>query len=109
MVVTGDRATDVATVGLGVVYVLAGIAETIRVVVTGDGGLAFWFGTLVGGGAAILLGILAFRNRPRVYASLVVVGSLAGLLATMWTLLIPLVALTVVVLTLRRTARDVTR
>ena len=106
---TRDRATDVATVGLGVVYVLAGIAETIRVVVTGDGGLAFWFGTLVGGGTAILLGILAFRDRPRVYASLVVGGSIVGLLATMWTLLIPLVALTVVFLTIQRTARGVTR
>jgi hypothetical protein len=107
--VTRDRVTDVATVALGVTYVLAGIAESVRVVVTGDGGFVFWFGTLVGGGTAILLGILAFRGRPRVSTSLVLAGSVVGMPATMWTLVVPMVAVTVVVLTLQRTARDVTR
>ena len=35
---------------LGLLYVGAGIAETVRLVRTDDGGIAFWFGTLVGGG-----------------------------------------------------------
>jgi len=35
---------------LGGLLVAAGIAETVRLVRSGDGGLVFWFGTLVGGG-----------------------------------------------------------
>ena len=101
---TKQRFTDVATIGLGVLYVVAGIAETIRAVVSGDGGIAFWFGTLVGGGTLILLGILVFRDRPRLYARLVIVGCVAGILATVWTIVVPLLALTVVVLTLQRTS-----
>ena len=90
-----------ATVVLGVLYVVAGILETIRVVTTGDGGLLFWFGTLVGGGTALLLGSLVFGGRPRLSRTLVVVGALAGVLATSWTLVVPLLALTVVIVTLR--------
>lgn len=99
---TRERFTDVATISLGGLYVVAGVAETIRAVVTGDGGIAFWFGSLVGGGTAILLGILIFRDRPRVYAVLVVSGCVAGVLGTMWTLVVPLLALLVVILTLQR-------
>ena len=35
---------------LGGLLVAAGVAETVRLLRSGDGGLAFWFGTLVGGG-----------------------------------------------------------
>lgn len=45
-------------IALGVTYVLLGVMETIRLVVTGDGGFFFWFGTLVGGGTLLLLGAL---------------------------------------------------
>jgi hypothetical protein len=98
--------TDVATIGLGAVYVVAGVAETIRAVTSGDGGVPFWLGTLVGGGTAILVGILVFRDRPRVYGPLVVLGCLSGVLATMWTLVVPLVALAVIALTIKRTADE---
>jgi hypothetical protein len=67
-------------------------------VVTGDGGIAFWFGSLVGGGALILVGRLALPGRPTLARRLVVLGCLAGVLATLWTLVVPLVALTVIVL-----------
>lgn len=103
---TKDRLTDTLTIGLGILYAVAGIAETIRAVDSGDGGIPFWFGTLVGGGTAILLGILVFRGRPRVYAALVVAGAAAGMLATMWTLVIPILAIAVIVLTLQRTSED---
>ena len=36
---------------LGCLLIAGGVAETVRVVRSGDGGLLFWFGTLVGGGA----------------------------------------------------------
>src|SRR5687767_305502 len=54
--VTRRRLTDVLVLLLGGLYLSAGVAETIRVVRSGDGGLAFWFGTLVGGGSMVLLG-----------------------------------------------------
>jgi hypothetical protein len=107
--VTRSRLTDILTVFVGVLYIAAGIAETTRAIVTGDGGIPFWFGSLVGGGALILLGALAFRHRPRLYCSLITVGCLAGILATVWTLVIPLIALTVVVLAVLRTGEEIDR
>ncbi len=90
------------TLTLGVLYVVAGIVETTRAIVTGDGGLPFWFGTLVGGGALVLLGRRAYPGRPALAGTLVTVGCLAGVLATLWTLVIPLLALVVVILNLMR-------
>ena len=95
------RLTDVLTVVLGVLYVAAGIAETTRAVVSGDGGVPFWFGSLVGGGALVLLGQV-LRRHPRPYVVLVTVGCLAGVLATMWTLVVPVLAVIVIVLAWRR-------
>jgi hypothetical protein len=43
---------------------------------------------------------LAFRHRPWLSFGLITVGCLAGAVATMWTLVIPLVALAVIVLAL---------
>jgi hypothetical protein len=103
---TRRRLTEILTVFLGLLYVVAGIAETIRAIVTGDGGIPFWFGSLVGGGAMILLGSLAFRNRPRLSSTLIVVGSLAGVTATVWTLVVPILALIVIVLTVSKNVRD---
>lgn len=71
---------------------------TIRVLTSGDGGLTFCFGTLVGGGSLVLLGELAFRERPRLSFGVIALGCVAGLLPTLWTILVPLFALTVLVL-----------
>jgi hypothetical protein len=106
---TRRRLTNFLTLFLGTLYIVAGIAETTRAIVTGDGGVLFWFGSLVGGGVLILVGTLAFRHRPRLSGSLVTVGSLAGVLATMWTLVIPLLAVAVIVLVMLRTSEDVDR
>src|SRR5215218_1213656 len=43
---------------VGSMFLLAGVLETFRVVMSGDGGVAFWFGSLIGGGALVLLGTL---------------------------------------------------
>ena len=94
------RSTDILTVVLGVLYIVAGIAETTRAVVSGDGGIPFWFGSLVGGGALILLGYVLRRR------VLVTVGCLAGVIATAWTIVVPVIALTVIVLAWRRTGED---
>jgi hypothetical protein len=94
------RFTDFLTIFLGILYIVAGIAETTRAVVSGDGGIAFWFGSLVGGGALILLGHVLQRR------VLVTVGCLAGVIATAWTLLVPVIALVVIALAWRRTGQD---
>ena len=96
-----DRVTDICVIVLGLVYAALGVAETIRVLTSGDGGLGFWFGSLVGGGTAVLVGQLV-RRRPRVSAWLVTLGGAAGVLATAWTLLVPVFAVVVIVLAWRR-------
>lgn len=88
------------TLGLALLYLAAGIAETVRAMSTGDGGLWFWFGTLVGGGVLIIAGMAVPSRHPNVGRTLICVGSMMGVLATSWTIVVPLIAVTVVVLTL---------
>lgn len=91
------------TLGLALLYLAAGIAESVRAVTTGDGGLWFWFGTLVGGGVLMLAGLaVPARRHPNVGRTLICVGSMMGVLATAWTVVVPLLAVTVVVLTVHR-------
>lgn len=104
-----EKLTDRLPVVLGVLYLVAGVAETIRVLSTGDGGLAFWFGTLVGGGVLVLLGALVFRERPQLYLGLVTVGALTGMLATLWTIVVPVLAIAVIVLVIRRASSPADR
>ena len=91
-----------AALALAGAYAALGVAETVRLTVTGDGGVLFWSGSLLGGAALLLLGALrrsASPDRRRVAA--VVVGAVLGLPATAWTLVVPLLAVAVVLLTLR--------
>ena len=85
-------------VTLGCLFIVLGIAETVRAVRSGDGGIWFWFGSLVGGGTLIIWGWSLRRRWPGWSAALVAVGSLAGSIATMWTLLVPLAAFTLITL-----------
>ncbi len=94
------------TLGLGLLYVAAGIAESVRAVTSGDGGLWFWFGTLVGGGALVLSGMAVSSRHPNVGRTLICVGSMMGVLATGWTLVVPLIAVAVVVLNLQKPTSD---
>ncbi|MDT0213402.1 hypothetical protein Q9R29_05850 [Rothia sp. ARF10] len=94
------RAAKVLAAVLGVLYVLAGIAETIRAVRSGDGGIPFWFGTLVGGGTLVLAGLLQGRRHERRGRTLVVGGALLGMPGTLWSIVVPLLAVAVVILTL---------
>ena len=94
------------TLGLGLLYVAAGVAESVRAVTSGDGGLWFWFGTLVGGGALVLSGMAVSSRHPNVGRTLICVGSMMGVLATGWTLVVPLIAVAVVVLNLQKPMSD---
>jgi hypothetical protein len=85
---------------LGVVFILLGIAETVRAIRSGDGGLPFWFGSLCVGGALILIGTFALSRKVWLSFSLTAMGSLAAANATMWTIILPILAASLLVLAL---------
>ena len=87
---------------LGGLLVAAGVAETVRLLRSGDGGLAFWFGTLVGGGVLILVGTVLLPRKPAAGGILTVIGSLAGLLPTMWTIVVPVLLLALAIAAAQR-------
>jgi hypothetical protein len=87
---------------LGLTFILGGIAETARAVRSGDGGLLFWFGSLCGGGALILVATFALSRRPWLAFGLTALGCIAAANATMWTLVFPLLATLLLVLALLR-------
>jgi hypothetical protein len=89
---------------LGGLLVVAGVAETVRLVRTGDGGLWFWFPTLVGGGALVVAGTLLLSRSPTLGCVLVTVGALAGILPTMWTLVVPVLLVVLVIVSARQAA-----
>jgi hypothetical protein len=86
----------------GVVFIVFGIIEVVARVVSPDpleaDALAFWFLSLCGGGALVLLGSFVFTRPAWASFALVSVGCLAGMLATMWTILLPILALAVLIL-----------
>ena len=89
---------------VGCLLCVAGIAETARLVLSGDGGLVFWFGTLVGGGILVLTGTLLLPNRPIPGFVLTTIGCLAGVVPTLWTVIVPVMLLALVIASARRAA-----
>ncbi|HSV39968.1 MAG TPA: hypothetical protein VLI04_14515 [Nocardioidaceae bacterium] len=87
---------------LGGLLIAAGVAETIRLTRSGDGGLVFWFGTLVGGGALVLAGTLLMPRRPVPGLVMTGIGCLLGLLPTAWTLVVPVLLLTLLIASAKR-------
>ncbi|MGH8867699.1 MAG: hypothetical protein ACRDYU_06870 [Actinomycetes bacterium] len=97
-----ERTTTRLAWFLGVTFIVFGIAEVVRVIGWGGGGLAFWFLSLCGGGTMILIGSFVVTRRAWLSIALVTVGSLAASLATAWTVILPLLAMTLLVLTMLR-------
>ena len=89
---------------LGSLLVAAGIAETVRLLRTGDGGLWFWLPTLVGGGALIIVGTLVHSRRPGLGCVLTCAGCVLGILPTMWTLIVPVLLILLAVVCAQQTA-----
>ena len=88
---------------LGIGYLFAGLVGWIVDVADGDrGDLAFWLVLLIGGGAALLAGLFYPRLPRGVGLVLAIVGALAGALALLWSILVPLVAIVFVVLLVLR-------
>ncbi len=82
---------------VGGLLIAFGAAETVRLVRSGDGGFVFWFGTLVGGGLLVLSGTLLLPRRPTTGCVLTVAGCVAGLLPTMWTVVVPFILIALAV------------
>jgi hypothetical protein len=87
---------------VGGLYVAFGAAELVTHV-DQPVSLIFWITSLWGGGALLLYGIF---GRPEVSTRMVTFGALLGLVATAWTLVIPLLAIALVILAIRDEHRD---
>ena len=94
-------------IALGLLLIADGIAETVRLTRSGDGGFFFWFGTLVGGGVLILAGTALRARSSRAGWPLVVAGCFLGIPGTMWTIVVPLLLIALAILTAREAAAEV--
>jgi hypothetical protein len=86
------------TLALAVVYAALGTLEVVLKVAGGSAvaTIAFFGGTLLGGAGLIFCGLFApVSSTPR--RVLIILGAAAGLLASAWTLLVPVIAVTVIV------------
>ncbi|HLG08838.1 MAG TPA: hypothetical protein VI409_09260 [Gaiellaceae bacterium] len=91
---------------LGVGYLVAGVVGAAAGATGGDGSdLAFWLVFLVGGGALVLAGSFVFGSRPAISVVLTSVGALAGAAALFWSVIVPVLALALVVLSIVRVRR----
>jgi hypothetical protein len=95
-----SQARHLAT-ALAVLYLAMGAAEVVTHRDDTVPALLFWTTSLLGGGALVLAGRVLWGTHPTASLVLVLVGTLLGIPATAWTLLVPLLAVLVVALTLR--------
>ena len=84
-------------------YIVLGIVEVAVRVLSSDSidpeAVAFWFVSLCGGGTLVLLGSFVL-TRPGWALAAVVLGCLMGMIATLWTLLLPVAALALVIISI---------
>ena len=81
---------------LGLAYVALGITETIDHI--GDYTIFFWFPILCGGGVLVLVGVFKVVSPAWASIGLVTVGALAGAMAASWTVVAPILSITLIVL-----------
>ena len=101
-----DKWRRVLALVLGVGFILLGIAETVFAIPAGGVAMLLWFGSLCVGGALILIGTFALSRKGWLSFSLTAIGSLAAANATMWTIILPLLAATLLVLALLGAIRE---
>lgn len=68
--------------------------------------LLFWLPTLWGGAFLVFLGVFRLAGRPQLALLLVVAGALLGCLASAWTLIMPVLAVTLVAIVLASEVRQ---
>ena len=99
------RATRPLGATVGVLLLVLGVAE-FATHLDEPLSLFFWLPSLLGGGALVLVGVFRMFARPWLSDVLVIIGALLGFLATAWTVLMPVLLLTLVVLTIVRMNRQ---
>jgi hypothetical protein len=85
---------------LGLTYALFCALETVAHLEAGLTGLGFWFGSLALATAGVLGGMALVDRNAVAGDILVLVGTVVGVPATAWTVLVPLLAVAVVLLTI---------
>ena len=89
--------------GVGSAFIVLGVVEVAVRVLSSDPidteAVVYWFVTLCGGGTLVLLGSFVI-TRPGWALAAVLVGCLMGTIATIWTLVLPVAALALVVLSI---------
>jgi hypothetical protein len=93
---TRERVTNGLGALIGVGYIVVGVIESSIAIAGRDSIVFFWFPALCGGGALVLLGVFKVVRPPWASVGLVTVGSLAGALAMVWTLFVPVLALALI-------------
>ncbi|MDP1876357.1 MAG: hypothetical protein Q8M17_02195 [Actinomycetota bacterium] len=86
---------------VGVAFILLGFVEVLARLLSDEPvdltALAWWFAALCGGGALVLLGSFVI-TRPDLALAAVMLGCLLGVVATAWTVVLPLLAIGLLVL-----------
>lgn len=67
--------------------------------------LLFWLPTLWGGAALVLVGSFRVSHRERLSKALVIIGALLGFLPSAWTVLMPVLIITLVIRTIMSSGR----
>ena len=83
---------------LGAIYLVFGLIELYTHRTESAWVLLFWGGTLLGGGALVLAGVTSPPSHRRRGLVLLTAGALLATNATMWTLLLPILAIVTVAL-----------
>ena len=99
------RATRPLGATVGVLLLVLGVAE-FATHLDEPLSLFFWLPSLLGGGALVLVGVFRMFAQAWLSEVLVIIGALLGFLATAWTVLMPVLLLTLVVLTIVRMNRQ---
>jgi hypothetical protein len=89
---------------VGGIYLAFGVGE-VAGHLDEPASLAFWATALLGGGALVLYGVFARAGS----AKLVAAGALLGIVGTAWTLIVPVLAVVLVVLTFNGAQRPAPR
>jgi hypothetical protein len=88
---------------VGIVFIALGVVEVAVRVLSSDPidteAVVYWFVALCGGGTLVLLGSFVI-TRPGWALAAVVLGCLMGMIATIWTLVLPVAALALVILSI---------
>jgi hypothetical protein len=86
---------------LGATYLVLGVLELVRHNDESAIALLYWAISLLGGGILVLAGLRAMPRSRDVGRGLVAVGAAFGVVPTLWTIVIPAVALVVIARVLR--------